>query len=41
MITTRSFRLSEYIGPLLPMIWRSIPDFGPSFEQFASGLKMG
>jgi hypothetical protein len=29
----------EYTGPLLPMIWRSIPDLGPSFKQFASGLK--
>ena len=29
----------EYTGPLLPMIWGSIPDLGPSFEQFASGLK--
>jgi hypothetical protein len=29
----------EYTGPLLPLIWRSIPDLGPSFQQFASGLK--
>ena len=29
----------EYTGPLLPMIWRSIPDLGPSFEQFVNGLK--
>jgi hypothetical protein len=29
----------EYTGPLLPMIWRSMPDLGPSFEQFARGLK--
>ncbi len=29
----------EYTGPLLPLIWRSMPDLGPSFEQFASGLK--
>lgn len=28
-----------YSGPLAPLIWRSIPDLGPSFEQFASGLK--
>ena len=26
-------------GPMLPMIWRSIPDLGPSFTQFANGLK--
>jgi uncharacterized protein YndB with AHSA1/START domain len=25
-------------GPL-PMIWRSMPDLGPSFRQFANGLK--
>lgn len=29
----------EYTGPLLPMIRRSMPDLGPSFQQFASGLK--
>jgi hypothetical protein len=29
----------EYTGPLVPMIWRSMPDLGPSFEQFAKGLK--
>jgi hypothetical protein len=29
----------EYSGPLLPLIWRSMPDLGPSFEQFATGLK--
>jgi uncharacterized protein YndB with AHSA1/START domain len=29
----------EYTGPLLGMIWGSIPDLGPSFEQFARGLK--
>ncbi|MBA2312340.1 MAG: SRPBCC domain-containing protein [Actinobacteria bacterium] len=29
----------EYTGPLLSMIWRSMPDLGPSFEQFASGLR--
>lgn len=29
----------EYTGPLLSMIWRSIPDLGPSFQQFARGLK--
>ncbi len=29
----------EYSGPLLPMIWRSMPDLGPSFEQFAKGLR--
>jgi len=29
----------EYTGPLLPLIWRSMPDLGPSFAQFAAGLK--
>lgn len=29
----------EYTGPLLGLIWRSMPDLGPSFEKFASGLK--
>jgi uncharacterized protein YndB with AHSA1/START domain len=29
----------EYTGPLLGMIWKSIPDLGPSFQQFANGLK--
>jgi hypothetical protein len=34
------FRMrEEYTGPLLPLIWRSMPDLGPSFEQFANGLK--
>ena len=29
----------EYTGLMLPMMWRSMPDLGPSFTQFASGLK--
>ena len=29
----------EYTGPLLPMIWRTIPDLGPSFDKFTTGLK--
>ena len=29
----------EYTGPLLGMIWKSIPDLGPSFAKFATGLK--
>jgi hypothetical protein len=29
----------EYSGPLLSMMWRSMPDLGPSFAQFAAGLK--
>jgi hypothetical protein len=29
----------EYSGPMLRAIWKSIPDLGPSFQQFADGLK--
>lgn len=29
----------EYTGPLLSLIWRSMPDLQPSFDQFAQGLK--
>ncbi|MEO3854582.1 SRPBCC domain-containing protein [Acrocarpospora sp. B8E8] len=29
----------EYTGPLLPLIWRSMPDLQPSFDKFATGLK--
>jgi uncharacterized protein YndB with AHSA1/START domain len=29
----------EYTGPLLGLIWRSMPDLGPSFDQFAQGLR--
>jgi hypothetical protein len=36
---TRFHMREEYSGPMLGMIWRSIPDLGPSFEEFASGLK--
>jgi hypothetical protein len=34
------FTLREaYSGPLLPLIWRTMPDLQPSFDQFARGLK--
>ncbi len=37
---TTQFRLrEEYSGPLLSIMWRSMPDLGPSFTQFADGLK--
>jgi hypothetical protein len=37
---TTSFRMrEEYSGPLVRLIWKSMPDLGPSFEQFARGLK--
>ena len=29
----------SFSGPLLPLMRRSMPDFGPSFEQYAAGLK--
>lgn len=35
-----TFRMrEEYTGPFLPLIWKSIPDLQPSFDQFARGLK--
>ena len=35
-----SFQMrEEYTGPLLGMIWGSIPDLEPAFKQFATGLK--
>ena len=37
--STRFTMREEYTGPLLPVIWRSMPDLGPSFQQFAKGLK--
>ena len=37
--TTRFTMREQYTGPMLPLIWRSMPDLGPSFEQFARGLK--
>jgi hypothetical protein len=37
--TTRFTMREEFTGLMLPMIWKSMPDLGPSFEQFASGLK--
>ena len=37
--TTRFTVREEYSGPLLHLIWRSMPDLGPSFRQFADGLK--
>jgi uncharacterized protein YndB with AHSA1/START domain len=29
----------EYTGPLLGMIWKSMPDLQPSFDTFVAGLK--
>jgi hypothetical protein len=36
--TTFTMR-EEYTGLFRPMIWKSIPDLQPSFDQFAQGLK--
>jgi hypothetical protein len=36
---TRFAMREEYSGPLVAMMARSIPDLGPSFAQFANGLK--
>lgn len=36
---TRFDMREEYSGPLLGLIWRSMPDLGPSFAQFADGLQ--
>jgi hypothetical protein len=36
---TRFTMREEYSGLLAPLIWRSIPDLNPSFQQFATGLK--
>jgi hypothetical protein len=37
--TTRFHMREAYSGPLSAMMSRSIPDLGPSFAQFAAGLK--
>jgi uncharacterized protein YndB with AHSA1/START domain len=35
-----SFSLrEEFTGPVLGLVWRSMPDLQPSFDQFAAGLK--
>ena len=36
---TRFTMRERYTGPLAGMIFKSIPDLGPSFQQFADGLK--
>jgi hypothetical protein len=36
---TRFVMREEFTGPLLPVIWRTMPDMNDSFRQFASGLK--
>jgi hypothetical protein len=36
---TRFTLREEFSGPMLPLIWRSMPDMQPSFDKFAAGLK--
>ncbi|OLE80497.1 MAG: hypothetical protein AUG06_04070 [Actinobacteria bacterium 13_1_20CM_2_65_11] len=36
---TRFNMREEYTGPMLGMIWKSIPDLGPAFQEFAQSLK--
>ncbi len=34
------FKLREdYTGPMVPLIWKSMPDMAPSFEKFVLGVK--
>jgi hypothetical protein len=34
------FRMrEEYTGPMVGLIWKSMPDLQPSFDRFAAGLK--
>lgn len=36
---TRFTMVETYTGPLARMVFRSIPDLGPSFQQFADALR--
>jgi hypothetical protein len=37
---TTTFRMrEEYTGALVGLMWKTMPDLGPSFNQFALGLK--
>lgn len=36
---TRFTMREEYHGPMVAVIWTSMPDLQPSFDQFAAGLK--
>jgi hypothetical protein len=37
---TRFTMREEFSGPLLGLIWRTMPDLGPSFVRFTHGLKI-
>lgn len=36
---TRFHMREDYSGPLLGLIWRTMPDLSPWFTRFAAGLK--
>ncbi len=36
---TRFTMREEYTGPMLPLIWKTIPDMGPAFQEYAQSLK--
>jgi hypothetical protein len=36
---TRFKMREEFTGPMLPLIWKSLPDMSGAFQRFASGLK--
>ena len=36
---TRAHVREDYTGPLLGLIWRTMPDLQPSFDRFVAGLK--
>jgi len=37
--STRLEMREEFSGPLLPVMWRMMPDLQPTFDQFTAGLK--
>lgn len=37
--STRFTVREEFTGPLLPLVWRTMPDMQPSFDKFAAALK--
>ena len=37
--STKFTMREEFKGPLVPIIWRTMPDLGPSFREFATALK--
>jgi hypothetical protein len=37
--STRLRMREEYTGIMVPLMWKSMPDLQPSFDQFVNGLK--